>query len=271
MNLRELAVRQLNDYDRHQPGTVFAELGLELSIDNAYDLRFRVAELREARGERIAGYKIGCISRTMQQQLGLDHPVFGHVWEPELRPSGTTLQAEDFDGLAIEGEFAVRLATDVSSARWLRTHPQVIGTGFVVIELHNYVFRGSSGNRAAELVANNAIHAGVVLPTADPPLDGSNTLRDAILQVERSGEVLGASTGAQLESGLIERIAHLAEHLERYGRRLHCGEVVLTGSPLPLWRVSGGDSIKVWSEEFGVATCRIKSYVETDQERLQAL
>src|SRR4051812_33889038 len=110
MNVRLLAARQLGDYDRRRPGGVFAEPGIRLSIEQSYELQFEVARLRELRGERVAGYKIGCISRTMQDQLGLDRPVFGQVWESELCASGSVLSTANFDGLAIEGEFAVRLA-----------------------------------------------------------------------------------------------------------------------------------------------------------------
>jgi hypothetical protein len=60
-----------------RPGTLFA--GFEndhaaMTIEDAYRLQMEVARLREQRGEPIAGYKIGCISPTMQAQLGLDRP-----------------------------------------------------------------------------------------------------------------------------------------------------------------------------------------------------
>lgn len=258
MDLRELAVRQLCDYDLHRPGTVFAEPGFKLSIQQSYDLQFRVAQLREARGERIAGYKIGCISRTMRQQLGLDRPVFGIVWESELHSSGTKLRASDFDNLAIEGEFAVRLAADVPSVRWLQKHPEVIATGTVVIELHNYVFRGSDAHRAAELVANNAIHAGVVLPSAERPIVDGDDLKESGLTVTRGEEVLGTAAWGQLEGGRLAGIMALIEHLEQRGCRLRRGDLVLTGSPLPLWRVSAGDTIKVLSEHFGAVGCSVE-------------
>ncbi len=241
---------------------MFVEPGFELSVDQAYDLQFLMAELREARGERIAGYKIGCISHTMRQQLGLDRPVFGHVWESELRPSGSVLRTADFDGLAIEGEFAIRLAADVPSGRWLRTNPEVCGTGFVIIELHNYVFHGPTAARAAELVANNAIHAGVILPTFETPLCSCGTLRNAALRVTRGREVLGTTATEQLEADPLDAIAQLADHLEQRGRQLHRHDIVLTGSPLPLWRVARGDSIEVWSDKFGTATCSIEPDAE---------
>lgn len=257
MNLEECAARQLSDFDRHRPGTIFDDPGFRPSLEAAYDIQFRVAALREARGEGVAGYKVGCNSRTMQAQLGLDRPVFGHLWASEVRASGYALPAGAYDGPAVEGEFAVRLAADVPSARWLRDHPEAVATAFVVIELHNYVFRGPQEGRAAELVANNAIHAGVVLPAAETPLGGGGGRPDAVLRVRRNGEVLGEATWGQLEGGPLAGVERLVEHLGQYGRQLQRGQIVLTGSPLPLWRVSPGDAVEVDSPQFGSAACRV--------------
>lgn len=253
MDVRLLAARQLSDYDRRRPGGVFAEPGVRLSIEQAYELQFEVARLRELRGERVAGYKIGCISRTMQDQLGLDRPVFGHVWESELCASGSVLSTANFDGLAIEGEFAVRLATDVPSVDWLRHHPAVFAAAFAVIELHNYVFRGNPADRAVELIANNAIHAGVVMPVEETPLWHAGALLGGVLRVLRGSELLGEAAGHQLEGGPLSGIVRLVEHLTQNGHQLRRGQLVLTGSPLPLWRVSSGDRIEVQCNEFGKA------------------
>jgi 2-keto-4-pentenoate hydratase len=195
MDLSALAARQLSDFDRHVPGLVFGEQQLFLTLAQGYELQFEVARLREQREERVAGYKIGCISRTMQAQLGLDQPVFGHVWETECHLTGSVIDAARYDGLAIEGEIAVRLASDVPSADWLRENPGALGGGFVIIELHNYVFRGPIENRAAELVANNAIHAGVVLPAEETTAAVPETLTTTTLKVVRNGKTLGESSG----------------------------------------------------------------------------
>ena len=142
--------------------------------------------MQESRGERVAGYKIGCISDTMQKQLGIDHPVFGHVWDTEIHRSGAHLHAQHFDGLAIEGELAVRLRDDEPSSVWLRNNPEVVARNVTVIELHNYVFRGPASSRASELVANNAIHAGVVI--ADEEAGPNNFNPNSLLQVYRNVE-----------------------------------------------------------------------------------
>jgi len=44
-----LAARQLEDYDTHQPGTLFAE-GVVLNVQQAYELQNAVAKLRFQRG-----------------------------------------------------------------------------------------------------------------------------------------------------------------------------------------------------------------------------
>jgi 2-keto-4-pentenoate hydratase len=257
VSLHEIAARQLSDFDRRRPGSIFADHSFSPSLEFAYDLQFQVARLREARGESVAGYKVGCNSRTMQAQLGLDRPDFGHLWESELRACGSVRPIDAYDSLAIEDEFAIRLAADVPSVRWLRDHPEALASGFVVIELHNYVFRGLEAGRVAELVANNAIHAGVVLPSTETPLNGFGGRPDGVLRVRRNGEVLGEAAWSQLEGGPLAGIERLVEHLQQRGRRLLRGQIVLTGSPLPLWRVSSGDVVEVDSDPFGSSVCVI--------------
>jgi 2-keto-4-pentenoate hydratase len=257
VDLQQLAQRQLDDYDRHQPGTLFAGYSLPLTVDEAYQLQHAVIRLRQQRGEPIAGYKIGCISPVMQAQLRLESPVFGHVFESELKPTGATLHPEDYAGLAIEGEFAVRIATNIPDATWLRHHPhEAISAAFPVIELHNYIFRNTPHN-AQELIANNAIHAGAVIPSLEPPLTDPALLLDATIQVAQNGITVGTATGRALPDGPFGSLLRLAEHLAKFGQTLRRGQLVLTGSSLPLYRVSPGDRIEVTSETSEAVMARI--------------
>ena len=144
MDIEQLAKRQLRDYDRHQPGGLFAGYSIPMTVDDAYALQMAVARLRVQRGEPVAGYKVGCISPAMQAQLGLEYPVFGRVFGTEIHSSGVVLNLDHFDSLAVEGEFAVRIARDIPDANWLPSHAdEAISSGFAVIELHNYVFRNT--------------------------------------------------------------------------------------------------------------------------------
>jgi 2-keto-4-pentenoate hydratase len=245
VDIEQLAKRQLCDYDRHEPGSHFGGHFIPMTVDDAYALQMAVARLRVQRGEPVAGYKVGCVSPVMQAQLGLDRPVFGHVFETECHTSGVVLNPADFNGLAVEGEFAVRIARDIPNANWLRSHAdEAISSGFAVIELHNYVFRNTPHN-AQELIANNAIHTGVILPPSEPPLCSPFTLADTRIRVSKNGARLGIADGRALPGGPFGSVLLLAEHLAAFGLTLQRGQIVLTGSPLPLYRVSGGEQIEV--------------------------
>jgi 2-keto-4-pentenoate hydratase len=251
MNIQDLAKRQLADYDRHYPGTLFANNQTAMTLDEAYLLQMEVARLREERGEPVVGYKIGCVSPTMQAQLGLDRPVFGHVFGAELYRSGVELDPARYDGLAIEGELSVRLAEDVPNVDWLRSRRgETIASAFGVIELHNYVFRNSP-HTAQELIGNNAIHAGVVLPFEESRIHDPDDLLDQPLSVSKNGQPLGTATGRALPGGPFGSLLRLVEHLERFGQILRRGQLILTGSALSLYRVSEGDHIEVFCEKLG--------------------
>lgn len=257
VGIEALARQQLAGYDKRQPGAVFAGGSVAITVQEAYAVQNEVARLRQERGELVAGYKVGCISRTVQAQLGLDRPVFGHVYSAELHRSGVVLDSRQFDGLAIEGEFAVRLAEDIPDAEWLRTHPKrAIAAAFAVIELHNYGFQNPI-HSAQELIGNNAMHAGVVLPLQESPIRDPNTLLDESISVCKNAEVLGTSTGRALQNGPYGSVVLLAEHLSHFGCHLRRGQIVLTGSPLPLYRVVHGDYIEVICKRGGVITATV--------------
>ena len=148
-------------------------------------------------------------------------------------------------GLAIEGDFAVRLVVDVARAEWLsENHLRAIQSFFPVIELHNFVVRGGT-QTAQELIANNAIHAGVLLPAREFPYRTPDDLLNRSITVLRNGSVLGEADSRALHDELGSRLALLATHLEQAGTLLRKGQIVLTGSPLPLYPVSPGDAVEV--------------------------
>ncbi len=256
-DLADVARRQLADYDARRPGLFFGDAPHRLTIAQAYEVQRQVAELRVARGEGIAGYKTGCVSEAVQRQLGIDRPVFGYLFTTELHPSGVTLDPARFENLAIEGEFAVRMGEDVSDPDRLAQHPErAIAGVFAVIELHNNVFRGAT-RAAEELIANNALHAGVVLP----PTGGSQELDDRIT-VFRNGEQIGQQMAEAVPGGLWASLLSVARHVASSGGWLRRGDLVLTGSPLPLYPVKPGDLMVVRTQHCGEVQAKVLGRVQ---------
>lgn len=251
--LEQLARRQLADYDRGEPGTAFAD-GLKLSIADAYRVQSLVALLRERRGERVIGYKVGCTSATIRRRLGIDHSVFGRLFESECWPSGASLPPRRLSALAIEGELAVRLARDLPPVDASSVEiPEAIDHVFPVVELHDLVFRGVDPS-PDEVIANNALHVGFV-HSSDP----SPSLGDApgTLRVDIDDVPAATISGAELTQTIVESLAWLAGQLDSFGSGLRAEQIVLCGSLADLFPVSAGSRITVTTDRFGSVECAI--------------
>ena len=235
--IQTLAGQQLHDYDARQPGMAFAEPTFRLALDDAYRVQLETAHLRVQRGETVAGYKIGCVSAAVRRQLGTEHAVFGHLFASEIRTSPAELSVDEFCGLAIEGELALKLGAGIDDVEELREDPaRFVHEIFPVIELHHYIFRGSSPS-AAEIVANNALQAGLVMPAARATAGSAGRLE---LKVTIGDRVEGAATVDPLET-----VYELASRLAVFGIKPKAGDILLTGSPLPLYPVGQDDHIRV--------------------------
>ena len=226
LDVDTLAARMLRDYDRHTPGTPFAE-GLRVSIGEAYRLQSRIAARRQERGERVVGYKIGCVAPVNQARHGLSHPVWGRLWSGEQHPSGTTLSQGDFANVAVEAELGVRLGRDMDGEVQGGTEvAAAVAQVVVAVELHNLVLRGGDPT-GPELIANNAIHAGVVRSAGvEPPPAG--TVVDLALEVD--GARVDAWSDRRWPDDGLSAVPWLARELARHGQRLEAGQLVLVGA-----------------------------------------
>lgn len=256
-DIAEISRRQLADYDAHRPGRIFGDPAFRLTADQAYAVQMQTATLRVARGDAIGGYKIGCVSEPVQRQLNIDRPVFGHLFTSGFYRSGATLDAARFECLAIEGELAVRIADDITDATALPDEPaRLIESAFPVIELHNNVFRGTMG-KAEELIANNALHAGVVLPPVESRLYDAPKALSAPIEVFRNGKLLGAAQCSSGPGGPLAYVIGIVRHVLSLGATLKKGQILLTGSPLCLFPVDPGDQILVRAGSSGEVSIRI--------------
>lgn len=232
-SLNALAGRMLADYDNATPGTVFAE-GLRLEIPEAWQLQAAVAALREARGEQVVGYKIGCVFKGNQEMLGLTHPAYGRLWSTEQHDSGVELDKAGFSNPAMEAEFAITLSGNVLPS--MNTPDDllpVIEAIYPVIEIHNLTFRGEKP-LGHELLANNAILAGVVWGA---PVRDIRDVTKTDLKLIYDGEIVDSWDALTWPHDMLSAIGWLAEQLDAQGKQLKAGDRILTGAwgpPIPL-------------------------------------
>lgn len=246
MRLEDLARRQWADLRNTTPGTCFEDPAMRLGLDEAYAVQAAVARLRVEAGDAVAGYKVGCTGPGIREQFGMQGPIRACLFASELRQSGAVLDHSDFANLSIEGEMALRIGASGE-----------IAAAFPIIELHNFVFRGER-KTLGELVANNGINAGVVLPenetqwpAADPNPAG------AVLRVVVNGDVIDSGDLWPMEGGAQASLDWLSAHLSGHGMKLEQGDLVLAGTPLGLHPVKPGDRISVILDDIERVACTV--------------
>jgi 2-keto-4-pentenoate hydratase len=246
MSLKSLAARQWRDYQRGTPGTVFADPEISLTLEEAYNVQIEFAGLRCAAGDAIAGYKVGCIGPGVVEQFGMRGPIHARLFRSEIRSSGEALRYSSYVNPAIEGEIALQIGADGG-----------IAAAFPVIELHQFVFRAPR-KTLVELVANNGINAGAVIPRhleKRPLEDWANA---HTLSVAINGATVDTGSLWAMAGGAAEAIDWLRGDLDRFGEALKPGDLVLAGTPLGLHSVHAGDHVVVSVDGRNCVDCRFE-------------
>jgi len=239
-----------------QPGWSFAPPA-GLTPASAYALQRAVVRLREERGERVIGYKIGCTSRVIQEQLRIRQPILGHLFDTGCFRAGSSISSSRFARLAVEGELAVRLARDLPGGPLPDDdYIEAIESVFPVIELHHFALHGKEPSHPG-LIATNGMHAGLVLP------DRESRCSDFLRRVEELTVIIndvrvGSTREPWAMGGPAAALRWLSGRLYDWGERLTRGQVVLTGSALPLFPVEPGWRVVAEARPLG------KSHVQVD-------
>ena len=237
----------LEDYDANNPGTIFKDK-IRINNDDALTLQATVSKLREKRGEEIIGYKIGCVLKETQKKMGFTQPAWGTLWKSELHNSGATLNKQDYSNPAMEAEFGVILNRDLKSENISFEYIlDSIESIYPLIEIHNLVFHGDTPH-GAELLANNAIHAGVILGPKNN-LPNNNQITDLKLIYDK--KIIDSWSNKKWPLDMLSEVTWLVNEQAKIGRVLKKGELILTGAygfPVP---INEKKTIEVTSSAFG--------------------
>ena len=237
----------LDDYDARNPGIIFKEK-IEITNDEALIIQSNVANLRKKRGEQLIGYKIGCVSKETQKKMGFTQPACGYLWKSELHTSGVTLNKKNYTNPSMEAEFGIILNRDLKPDLFSFDYMLDSIEGiYPLIEIHNLVFRGKEPH-GAELLANNAIHAGVILGS-ETKLPSNKTETDLKLIYDK--EIIDTWVNKTWPYDMLSEIEWLVKEQSKKNNFLKKGDLILTGAygfPIP---INDKKLVEVTSSAFG--------------------
>lgn len=236
-------------YEKQWPGHGGPEVS-GLSLAEAYRVQDLVADRRIARGERVAGYKVGCTSAAIRDQFGLQEPIYGRLYFPHTTTSNQPVDWTDFANCAIEPEMVFCIGKDLCGVD-LTDEDLVAGIEYVSpgIELHHYTFWRKPPT-TQELICSGGIHAGVIIGDAKVSTSALN-FKSEVFSVCKDGTEVTAAPAAEIMGGPLHSLRWLVSRLTRDGSSLKAGSFVIPGSPVELVVIDSDASIKVTIDGVG--------------------
>lgn len=223
----------------------------DLGVAGAYAVQLRGRALREARGARVVGRKVGLTSAAMQELLGVDEPDFGYLTDAMVRPDGAELDASGLIAPRVEAEVAFRLGAPLQGADVDR-HAALAAVAEVAPALEVVDSRVADWRiTLADTVADNA-SSGLAVIGPFRPVDGLDLTAVGVeLAVRRADGSTDTASGRgdAVLGHPAEALAWLARALAPFGEGIGAREVVIPGAMHRALDVRAGDAVHA---DFGV-------------------
>jgi 2-oxopent-4-enoate/cis-2-oxohex-4-enoate hydratase len=212
-----------------------------IDIDDAYRISLHMLKRREAAGERIIGKKIGVTSKPVQDMLNVRQPDFGFLTDVmEIPDGGTAVIADGLIQPRAEAEIAFMLKSDLKGPG-ISMQDVLDATDYIMPCFEIVDSRIADWKiKIADTVADNASCGVFVLGTAHAnPHDFD--LAALKVTVTKNGAPLSEGYGSAVQGSPLAAVAWLANTLGPYGVTLNAGDIVLSGSLVPLEPARPGD------------------------------
>lgn len=221
-----------------------------MSVDDAYKISLEFLRLRQAEdGEKVVGKKIGVTSKPVQDMLGVFQPDFGFLTDAMFMADGR-VHMDACIAPRAEAEIAFKLKSALRG-------PGV--TGQDVLDATEYVqpcFEIVDSRikdwqiKIGDTVADNASCGTFVL--GDEKIDPRNLDLPALeVVVTKNESEISRGFGSAVQGAPQNAVAWLANTLGGYDIPFEAGEVILSGSLVPLEPVTRGDKMNMTIAGFG--------------------
>ncbi len=157
----EILQRVVESFRTGTPARPFS--GTELTDNDAYAVQYALIERLKGQGEVVRGHKVALTTQAARAHLGVDEPCFGHILDARVYANGAEVPLAELADPHCEAEIAFMLGEDLKGPGV--TPAQVMAATRAVlpaIELVDLKIQGD-GIRAADVVAHQALHGGVII------------------------------------------------------------------------------------------------------------
>lgn len=207
-------------------------------------------------GRRIVGIKVGLTSKAVQQQLGVDQPDFGVLFDDMEYLDGDSIPMSRLIQPKVEAEVAFVVGRELASAApsWSE-FLCAIAYALPALEIVDSAIRDWKIS-LVDTVADNASSALYVLGQ-QPVALGALALGELGMQMTVNGQTASVGTGAACLGHPLRAAYWLARTMAERGQPLQPGQVILSGALGPMVALSAGDVVHARIGELGSVGCRM--------------
>ncbi|MDP2220976.1 MAG: fumarylacetoacetate hydrolase family protein [Hydrogenophaga sp.] len=229
--------------------------GIE-GLEAAYAVADLNTQARLAEGQRIVGLKVGLTSKAVQEQLGVDQPDFGVLFDDMEYLSGQDVPTNRLMQPKIEAEIAFVVGSDLAGTT--PSYAEFLACLVYALPALEIVDSAIADwkIRLVDTVADNA-SCGVYVLGDQPVLLGQLSLGDLGMCLTKNGTTASVGTGSACLGHPLRAAYWLACTMAARGQGLKAGQVILSGALGPMVPVAAGDHIHAQIGALGSVSCRM--------------
>lgn len=257
LDTRAVAKELLDALDRGGTIESIAERHPGFDWDDGYDVAAEILAVRQARGERPVGRKIGFTNRNIWPEYGATSPIWAHVYDRTLviaERGRTTVSLRGAARPRLEPEIAFKLNAPLPAgvtepAQVLQT-VEWLAPSFEIVDCHfeNWKFK------PADAAADYSFHWKLIVGTPHPIgrdeiVEMEDRIRSCQITLRQGDMVMDRGVGANALGHPATALAFLADIVSRQPRfaPLAAGEIITTGTLTAALPIKPGES---WTSEY---------------------
>jgi 2-oxo-3-hexenedioate decarboxylase len=213
----------------------------DLDVPTAYAVQHAVIERRRARGERLAGVKMGFTSRAKMLQMGVDDVIWGLL--TDAMAAGPDVDAARLIHPRIEPEIVFLIGREVRSPAEADAAVDAVAVGYEILDSR---YEGFSFT-LPDVVADNASAARFGVGPWHRPRDVSNVG----LLLEIDGRPAQTGSSAAILGDPVRSLRAAARLAAASGITLEPGWVVLAGAATAAVPLAAGAHVRVTGAGLG--------------------
>jgi 2-keto-4-pentenoate hydratase len=241
--VESIATRIDNAWKTNIPIPPITESDGITNVATAYAIQSHWTNMRLERGENIVGRKIGLTSKAIQQQLGVNEPDYGTLWQSSFYPAQNgkvNIPASHFLQPRIEGEVAFLIGKSLREPNITpgqimdATEACAMGIEIVASRIADWKIK------LVDTIADNASYGGFTLGPWDKQMRDSD-LGALVMTIHHNGTYAAEGLGSAALGHPATSTAWLANKLLEFGISLEPGDIVISGGITKMLPVKAGD------------------------------